>query len=282
MAGITGDMSYRCGRPALAAIAAAILLAAGGAGASCAPHAVQAPEGVRLAGESLLIVTHPTSTHDARYSSKHGVDDAVEFAKAQKIPVVYLQDDTSDTHYFPDDCEPTHWIRSQDGEVRFKFSASNVLLAGGHLELCLAVTAHEVLDRWAKKPVRDRTMTYLMDAIYSNGKMVEPGDPYYGDFHRFLGIVTYGRPGGETWPKLNLLETMGVIVKDEDEYAYLRKVMPNWQRAVPPVYRVELQLNDGAKRLLRPGTGTRPPTMLFRFVDSASHLVESPFTDRTP
>lgn len=265
-----------------ATLAGAALVACAPSFAACPAHPVVAPDSLRLSGESLLIVTHPTSTHDARYSSKRGVDDAVEFAKAQSMPVVYLQDDTADTRYFPDDCEPTAWVRSQDGEIRFKLPASRVYLAGGHLELCLAITAQEVLDQWGRKTPRDRTLTYLMDAIYSNGRHVEPGDAYYGDFQRFLGIVTHGRPGGETWPKLNLLETMGVIVKAEDEIAYLHKALPNWQRSMPPVYRVELQLNDAPKRVLRAGTGPNPPALLFRFVDSALHLLESPFTDGKP
>ena len=122
-----------------AMLAGAALVACAPSFAACPAHPVVAPDSLRLSGESLLIVTHPTSTHDARYSSKRGVDDAVEFAKAQSMPVVYLQDDTADTRYFPDDCEPTAWVRSQDGEIRFKLPASRVYLAGGHLELCLAI-----------------------------------------------------------------------------------------------------------------------------------------------
>jgi hypothetical protein len=39
---------------------------------------------------------------------------------------------------------------------------------------------------------RSLNVTYFMDAIYSNGKSIEPSDPFYSDFARFLNIVTYG------------------------------------------------------------------------------------------
>lgn len=259
-----------------AALAGAALAACVPSFAACPAHPVVAPESLRLSGESLLIVTHPTSTHDARYSSKHGVDDAVEFAKAQKIPVVYLQDDTADTHYFPDDCEPTAWVRSQDGEIRFKLPATRVYLAGGHLELCLAITAQEVLDRWGRKPPRDRTLTYLMDAIYSNGKWVEAADPWADDLARFMGIVTYGRPGGETWPKLTLLETIGVIGRLNREREYLRRVLPHWERTFGEDVRIKLKVHGTTREVLREGRGDRAATVAFAFVESAGDLEESP------
>jgi hypothetical protein len=111
-----------------------------------------------------------------------------------------------------------------------------------------------------------------MDAIYSNGKLIDPADPFYSDFQRFMGIVAYGRPGGEHWPKLNLLESMGVIVREEHQLEYLKQALPRWDTTFPPTYRVELQLNDSVKKVLRPAEGWTPPTVLFRFVDSALNL----------
>jgi hypothetical protein len=113
-----------------------------------------------------------------------------------------------------------------------------------------------------------------MDAIYSNGKLVEPGAPFYDDFQRFMGVVTYGRPGGEHWPKLNLLETMGVIVREDHEMEFLKQALPRWDTTFPASYRVELQLNDSVKKVLRPATGWHPPTLLFHFVDSALNFTQ--------
>jgi len=254
---------------------AAVPWAASAAG--CPPHAFTPPSQVRLNGDSVLIVTHATAFHDARYVTKPGIDAAVRFAKSHRIPVVYLQDDESPELYFIEDCRPDYWVRSQDGEIPFDVPATHVFVAGGHLELCLSRTLHDVLERWSREPQRNRSMVFLMDAIYSNGKLVEPEDPYYDDLQRFMGIVTYGRPGGETWPKLSLLETMGVIGRLQREREYLRRVLPHWERTLAENVRVKLHLNGATKEVLRPGTGARPPTVLFQFVDSAGALEASPF-----
>ncbi len=224
-----------------------------------------------------MIVTHATSAHDARFSAKRGIDEAVRFAREKRIPVVYLQDDSPLQYYYMEDCTPDHWVASQGGEVTFDVPASHLYIVGGHLELCLSQTLHDVLYQWARKyPPRNLTVTYFMDAIYSNGKLVDPSDPFYADFQRFMGIVTYGRPGGEHWPKLNLLETMGVIIREDHELEYLRQALPRWDTTFPVSWRVELQLNNSVKKVLRAAPGWNPPTLLFRFVDSALNLTQQP------
>ena len=173
-----------------------------------------------------------------------------------------------------DDCKPDHWVASEDGEVRFDIRASQVYVAGGHLELCLARTLHDILFLWARQPRRSLTITYLMDAVYSNGKSIDVDAPYFPDFARFMGIVTYGRPGGEQWPKLTLLETMGIIRKEAHEIEYLKSILPHYARTMPAEYRVELQVNDAAPKVLRASTVSAAPTLRFHFVDSAAVLSE--------
>jgi hypothetical protein len=244
-------------------------LASGASFAACAPHPFTDPSRVRIGGDAVMIVVHPTSANDARLASKHGIDEAVHFAKSNRIPVIYLQDDSPEVTYFTNDCEPTYWVHSDGGELGFDIAASHLFIVGGHVELCLSVALNEALYRWSKLPARSRTVTYFMDGIYSNGKMIDPSEPFYPDFERFMGIVTYGRPGGEHWPKLTLLEAMGIIVKDERELRFLTTILPRWDRTFPDAYRVELQLNDSVKKVLRPAPGWKPPTVLFQFVDSA-------------
>src|SRR3954465_14319715 len=128
-----------------------LLVCAGVSSASCPPHAFTDPARVELKGDSVLIVTHASSNDDGRVASKFGVDEAIHFARKNRIPIIYLQDDRDGGNYFMADCSPDYWVHSQDGEVNFDVP-SNVYLAGGHLELCLSVTAHEVLMKWAKKP----------------------------------------------------------------------------------------------------------------------------------
>lgn len=238
--------------------------------ATCPASAFAKPSEVRLTGDAVMIVTHATSTHDARFSTKRGVDEAVRFAKANRIPVITLQDDSPEQFYFMEDCSPDYRVYSQGGEIDFDVPVSQLYIVGGHLEMCLSATLHDVLYQWAKKyPPRNLTVTYFMDAIYSNGRLVDSGDPFYPDFQRFMGIVTYGRPGGEHWPKLSLLETMGVIRREDHELEYIRQILPRWDRTFPDHWRVEVQLNDSVKKVLRKAPGWNPPTLLFRFVDSA-------------
>lgn len=242
---------------------------AGGAQASCPTPQFTPAKEVRLSGDAVMIVTHASATFDARFSGKYGVDEAIRFAKGNRIPVVYLADDSPIRYYYMDDCAPDYWVASQDGEVEFEVEASHLYIVGGHMELCLSRTLHDILYKWSRKPARDLNVTFFMDAIYSNGKSVEASDPYYNDFNWFMGIISYGRPGGERWPKLNLLEMAGIIKKPVHDMLFLEKILPRWDRTFSKDYRVELQFNDDQARVLRPGSGFFASRLRFHFVDSA-------------
>jgi len=216
----------------------------------------------------VLIVTHASSSYDARFSSKRGVDEAVRFARDRGMPVIFLQDDTPERFYFMEDCAPDYKVYSEGGEFSFPLPVSHVYVVGGHLELCLLATLNDILLAWSRQAPANRTITFFMDGIYSNGHSVEPDDPFYDDFQRFMGVIMYGRPQGEHWPKLNLLETMGVIIKEEGELAYLSKILPRYDRTLSD-YRVELQLNDSVVKVLQAAPGWHPPTVRFQFLDSA-------------
>lgn len=257
--------------PALALVG---WLTAAPAAASCHDAPFAPPAGVRLDGDAALIVVHASATYDARLASKYGVDEAVRFARERNIPVVYLQDESPPDKYFASDCRPDYRIYSAGGEIRFDALPPHLYIVGGHLELCLSVALNEIIARWARQPPRKLRMTLFMDGIYSNGKSIDPAAPYHRDFARFMDVVTYGRPGGEHWPKLTLLETMGVIVDEQHELDYLMQVLPRWDTSFSDRWRVELQLNDSVVKVLRPAAGWNPPTLSFHFVDSAD-LAES-------
>ena len=240
--------------------------------AACPKHDFTDSKKIRFTGDSVLIVTHATSFHDARVATKRGVDEAVNFAKGKRIPVVYLQDDGPAQFYFMEDCNPDYWVYSEGGEIGFEVTPSHVYIAGGHLELCMSGTLHDVLYSWAKQGKRNVTVTYLMDAIYSNGKSIDESDAFYSDYEKFMRVITYRRPGGEHWPKLTLLETLGTIRQEEHELEYLTKILPHYESTLPANYRVELALNDSVTKVLRPAAGWKPPTIRFEFVDSAVNL----------
>ncbi len=248
---------------------ACLLLLAPVAHALCPPRTLTPPEKITLRGDAALIVTHASSNDDARAATKIGLDAAIALARGQRIPRVYLQDDRPEEAYFMDDCQPDYWVHSNGGELSFPVNVPHVLITGGHLEECLQHTLHDILLSWARRPAEDHSMTLFMDAIFSNGKLIEEEDPYYNDFVRFLGIVSYGRPGGEHYPKLTLLETMGVILKPALQHEFLKRTLPKYARTLGSGYRVVLAVNNEREYVLQPGSGWRPPVMRFHFVDSA-------------
>jgi len=241
------------------------------AAASCSSYAFTDPSRIALAGDALMIVTHPTARYDPRLASKRGVEEAIRFARDRHIPVVYLSDkgNAAAERYFIDDCRPDYWVYSEEGEIRFDVRATQVYVVGGHLEVCLSNTLIDVLQKWAKQPGQNRTVTYFMDGIYSNGKDVEASDPYYLTYVGFMSAVTYGKPHDEQWAKLTLLETMGIIANPGRQHQYLLRTLPFYQKLLPADYRVEMDLNGTPVKVLQAGRGARPPVLRFQFVASA-------------
>jgi hypothetical protein len=252
-------------------LALALLVASPFAVASCPNPAFTDPSRVGPAGDSVMIVTHPTAKYDGRLASRHGVDEAIRFAKLRRIPLIFLADNgvASAEHYFVSDCSPDYWVYSEDGEVRFEVRATHLYVVGGHLEVCLSNTLLDVLQQWARQPKQDRSITYFMDGIYSYGRDIGQSDPYYKDYVGFMNVVTYGRPRGPEWPKLTLLETMGLIANQRRQYDYLQRTLPFYQKLLPADYRVEVHLNGYAAKALQAGRGARPPVLRFNFIDSA-------------
>jgi len=257
----------------LTVIAAALWLQPANAG--CAPYTSSSPAAVRIDTDAMLVVTHASARYDARRSTKFGVDSAVKFARSRGMPVLYLEDGSPAEFQLPDDCNPDHWLRSEEGEFPVEFRASHVYVAGGHLEVCLANTLIDVLDRWSRQPRRDLTITYFMDAIYSNGSAVSENDPWQRDFAGFLSVVTYGRPATGEWPKVALLETMGIIASESLQMDYLERIVPHHVRFFGTDHRVEIVLHDQT-RVIQRGRGERPPVLRFQFVDSAMERFRPP------
>lgn len=244
--------------------------------ANCPTRPFNYPTTLRIDDPAVLIVTHASAGFDARMSSKRGIDEAVAYARRSKMPVVYLENDELPELYFADDCNPDYRVYSEGGELPLAINATEIYAVGGHLEMCFSLTLHDALLSWSHHPQPRQRMTFFMDAIYSNGKNIQDSDPYHDAYDTFMGVITYGRPGGELWPKLTLLETLGVIAVPDRQYEYLERVLPHYERTLPASYRVELQLNDDPPRVLQKGTGRKPPLFQFRFVDSALGLEDKP------
>ncbi|MEZ5739868.1 MAG: hypothetical protein R3E68_10690 [Burkholderiaceae bacterium] len=223
----------------------------------------------------VLVVTHASSEFDARLVSKRGLDEAVRYARNERFPVVYLQDDSPIERYFADDCHPEHRLFSMEGELNADVVARQVYLAGGHLELCLAKTFGALVTQLGRRPPASMTITLPMDAVYSNGRLVEESDPWHADYLRFMQVATYGRPGGEHWPKLSLLETAGLIRTDARMLDYLERALPPFDRSLGKGWRVELSLpTSGTTKVLRKGPGRGAPVLRFEFPETLIPVIQ--------
>ena len=245
--------------------------------ASCPKNTFTEPDRVNIQSESVMIVTHASVSYDARLASKRGVEQAIQFARSRRMPLIYLADDQagSPENFFVDDCNPNYWVYSKDGEIAFNVRASHVYVVGGHLEVCLLNTLQDLMSRWARQPKHDLTVTYFMDGIYSNGSGIVRTDPYHRDFMGFIDVVRYGKPADEAWSKLTLLETMGLIINVSRQFGYAERILPFYKRWLSSDYRVEIKLNDEPPKILQRGRGTQPATLRFEFIDSAGSVRKS-------
>jgi hypothetical protein len=240
--------------------------------AYCPPRTLGTPEDVSLDRDSVLIVTHASTKYDPRLASKEGVDLATLFARRKGIPMVYLQDDSTDPNYFTEECTPEYWLHSANGELGFEVRTSNVYLAGGHLEQCLFNTVTDVLFSWSAQDERDLSLTFLMDAIYSSGELIRDSDDYFPTYSTFMRILNHGRSEEGPWPKITLLETAGLISQQKRVVDYLKRALPSFENALLQNYRIELYLNDSEVAVLQDTLLWDAPVLQIRFVDSAQKL----------
>ncbi len=236
--------------------------------APCGPHSYTNPADVKLSAPAALLVTHPSTQWDGRFSSKIGVDAAVAFAKSRKFPVVYLEGVSGQDTYFFGDCEPTYWVASYGGEFSFEVAPNHIYSVGGHWELCQRLTQETLMQIWSTKTGVDLTFTEVLDGLYSYGAYVLESDPYRADFRRFIEVVSYRRPGPD-WPKpkLNLLEMMGIIGDRNLQIAYLKRNLPSYSQ-LGPEYETQLWYNGQMVEVLAPARTMPKHIFKVEFVDS--------------
>jgi hypothetical protein len=223
---------------------------------------------VRFAGKEALIVTHPSTLWDGRYSSKAGMDAAVQFAKKRALPVIYLQGDYASNTYFFADCEPTYWVDSAGGEFSFDVTAEHIYSVGGHWELCQETTLRDLMRSWQKNlPGKNLTLTQVMDGIYTYGEHFKSNDSYYTDFSRFMEIIFYGNPR-DNWfvRKLSLLESMGIVKDSAQQIEFLKRNLPDFRSFKN--YTVELWVNAVKVETLQAGKDASSPLMKLEFLNS--------------
>jgi hypothetical protein len=245
------------------------LFVAAALAAPCGTHGWTDATRVALpADQPVLIVTHPSTLWDGRFSSKVGMDAAVAYAKKRSYPVIYLEDNADEQTYFFSDCSPTYWVDSSGGEFAFRVPSNHVYSVGGHWELCQANTQSDLMTAWSSKRDVPLTFTQVLDGLYAYGQYVRSDDPYANDFNRFMDIVSFRKPGYD-WPKRkhNMLEMMGVIQNDAREVEYLKRGLPPFTQ-IHASYKIELWYNGRMIETLRQGRPTNPPVLKMEFIDS--------------
>ncbi len=239
--------------------------------APCPAPVFTRPELVQTSSREVLIVTHPSTLWDGRFSSKAGMDAAVQFAKARQMPVIYLQDSQTDittSTYFFSDCSPTHWVSSEGGEFSFDVHAPHVYSVGGHWELCQFSSMNDLMTSWKKNlDGQNLTLTQVMDGLYTAGLKFKNTDSYFVDFARFMEIVFYGNPRDQWYiRKLNLLESMGIINVPAKQAEFLKRGLPDFSQFRS--YQVELHMNGRMVEVLQRGTTASAPRLKFEFLNS--------------
>ncbi|MCB9091552.1 MAG: hypothetical protein H6621_09045 [Halobacteriovoraceae bacterium] len=239
--------------------------------APCPQVSFTEPQDVKYSSDKLLIVTHPSTLWDGRYSSKMGMDEAVKFAKSNQMTVIYLQgQDERDTYFFSD-CNPDFWVSSGGGEFSFDITANHVYAVGGHWELCERNTQEDVMKSWSERGEKvNLTYTHILDGLYAYGGMTKYADPYREDLEDFLNIVSYRNPR-DRWfiEKLSMLELMGII-KDKDlQIEHLKRNLPPYQSfGFFQDYKVVMVYNNEELEVLQQGASETSPVLTLEYVNT--------------
>jgi hypothetical protein len=234
--------------------------------APCGPFTFTPPNQVSLKSDAAMIVTHPSTLWDGRFSSKSGMDAAVKYGKKHNMPIIYLEgSDNAETYFFAD-CEPTYWVQSFGGEFNFAVETNHIYSVGGHWEACQSSTMYDLIEAWQKKSGVDLTITEVMDGIYSYGNNVHTGDSYKSMFDQFINIVTYRNKGVGKF-KLNLMEMMGIIHDNAKEIEFVKRQLPPYL-SMPKEYEVQLHFNGKLVEVLRPSSVAKPSVLKIEFIDS--------------
>lgn len=232
--------------------------------APCAAPVFTPPGGVQPNGDTLLIVTHPSTLWDTRFASKAGMDAAVTYAKKKNIPVVYMMDNQSQTYFFAD-CNPTYWYHSVGGEFEFPVKATHVITVGGHWESCQQTTMMQLMDSWKIiNAGKNLKITTALDGVYSAGLYLENfSSTVKADFDRFIQIITYGndRNADGNMHKLTLLESFGIIQNKSQQIEFLKLNLPPYL-SLGRNYRVELQREGRVVEVLQNGKAGGPVLIL--------------------
>lgn len=134
--------------------------------ADCVDVTFTPPDQIALPGAELAIVTHPTSIWDPRASAKAGIDFMIRQAKTESRPIVILRHAQHSQTYYTQDCAPTHYAQSTDGEFSFRFAARHVTMTGGQFHQCFRETFLGVTKELARTNA-DAQIDIFAEGVYA-------------------------------------------------------------------------------------------------------------------
>lgn len=245
-------------------------------------------EQIKIEGDRVLIVTHPTDVYDGRRVAKPGIDKTMAWATAQKIPTIMLwEPDPALNHgYYPEQCHADFIISSTEGEHGLKNLPNHIISIGGRFDRlettgCQMRTMRDIFKAWSVKKDEDLKLTIVADATYLFGA-VHADDLAYDIWFNELSRIT-GTTGKEDDNRriLSLTEMLEILAQHEDNLDWGRKshlaklsFLSDHIADISPIgpqYQIEYKVFT-RKKVYRPSNITDPkvkkPTLLIEIISS--------------
>ncbi|MCM0605444.1 MAG: hypothetical protein KA715_05090 [Xanthomonadaceae bacterium] len=237
---------------------------------------------VKILGNEVLIVTHPTHVYDGRRVAKPGIDKAIAWAQSKKIPTIYLwePDPVFNPGYYPEVCTADYTIASRDGEHTLTDLPNHIISVGGRYDRseetgCMVRTHRDIFTAWSKKTNEDLKLTIIADATYLLGIM-HPDDLAFDIWRdEFRKIIEIKGEKYEMNRVLSLTEMLEILAMYEDNMDWGRK--SNVAKlsfisdhlfdtgVMPPQYQIEYKVM-GRKKVYRASNikdpNVKKPTLL--------------------
>lgn len=133
-----------------------------------------------IGGNRLLMVVHPSFFFDGSGSARGPIDDLVDTALSDGIPVVYLIHQKKPFFdFYLHNMQPTHAVSSYSGEHVVSFHGNEVVLTGGYFGACLSIALNDLLSN----RTGDGDMRIIM-----------PADAVFVSEGFFLSFYPFGPP----------------------------------------------------------------------------------------
>ncbi len=222
------------------------------------------PASIKIDSDRVLIVTHACSVWDEKCTTKSANDITIKWAKENKIPVIYLQDDFDQKTYFCEDRKPNFFAKSNLGEFSFAVKPTQVLTTGGYSSYCQRETMRDLLKRWSARQ-ESADVCQVTTAIYE----YTYSELLPSDIRTKASDVLIKKHGVSTVPFSDVLD---LFDSDESRIAYLKTRVEDYINGnkykndkVMTDFRIVVKYR-GKEVVVQEGKGNPPFNLTYRFV----------------